>query len=45
MSDYILRNIDPATWDKFKSRAQKDGHSLRWVIVELIKRYIRDGLS
>lgn len=42
--NYLLRNIDPLLWAKFKARAAKDGHPLRWVILHLIDRYISKGL-
>lgn len=44
MPDYILRNIDPKLWAQFKERAESEGRSLRWIILELIRRYIKDGL-
>lgn len=42
--DYILRNIDPSLWKKFKARAASEGRSLRWLLIELIKKYILNGL-
>jgi hypothetical protein len=44
MTSYVLRDIEPTLWKKFKQRASAEGHSLRWVIVSLIKKYITDGL-
>lgn len=44
MPDYILRNIDPKLWKQFKVRADSEGRSLRWLILELIRRYVKDGL-
>jgi hypothetical protein len=44
MTSYVLRGIEPALWKQFKKRASSEGHSLRWVIVSLIKRYISEGL-
>jgi hypothetical protein len=44
MPDYILRNIDPDLWKQFKERAESEGRSLRWVIFELIKHYIKNGI-
>jgi len=43
--DYILRNIDPSLWDRFKERAASEGRSLRWLIFELIRRYVEKGLG
>lgn len=45
MPDYILRNIDRPTWDKFKARAAREGHKLRWVLLKLIGRYVKHGLD
>lgn len=42
--NFILRSPDPSMWRKFKTRAAKEGHSLRWVILEMIRRYVEDGL-
>ena len=44
MPSYILRNLDDDFWAKFKKRAEKDGHPLRWVIVSLIEFYVRHGM-
>lgn len=43
--DYILRNIDSKLWKQFKERAAKEGRSLRWLILEFIRRYIMRGLD
>ena len=44
MGNYILRNADPELWQAFRARALAEGHSLRWLILELVKRYVREGL-
>ena len=44
MASFILRKVDDETWQQFRARAQSEGHSLRWVILELIAYYIRHGL-
>lgn len=44
MADYIIRNVDDALWRKVKARAESEGRSIRWVIVELLKRYAKDGV-
>lgn len=41
--DYILRNIEPKLWKQFKQRAASEGRPLRWVILELIKHYVKHG--
>lgn len=45
MPDYILRNIEPKLWKQFKQRAESEGRSLRWLLIELIKNYIQNGLA
>lgn len=42
--DYIIRKIDDALWRKVKARAEAEGRSIRWVIVEMLKRYVKDGV-
>ena len=44
MPSYIIRAIDPRTWELVKARAAKDGHKLRWVILRLIELYAEYGL-
>jgi len=43
MPSYIIRNIDPATWEKVKAQAAKEGHPLRWVLLRLIDAYATKG--
>lgn len=45
MPSYILRKIDDHLWRQFKDRAQSEARGLRWLILELIKRYIERGLE
>jgi plasmid stability protein len=45
MSNYILRNADPELWQAFRARALAEGHSLRWLILELVRRYVAAGLD
>jgi hypothetical protein len=45
MSSYLLRDIDPELWAKAKARAEKEGHSLRWVIFQLVAQYVKHGLA
>lgn len=44
MPSYILRNVDPELWTKVKARAEKEGHALRWVILQLLVYYAKHGL-
>lgn len=45
MASFILRNPDPDLWAQFKARAASEGRSLRWVLMELIRRYVVRGLD
>jgi hypothetical protein len=45
MASFILRNPDPELWRAFRERAQSEGRSLRWLILELIRRYVENGLT
>jgi plasmid stability protein len=45
MANYILRKVDDGLWQSFRARAATDGHSLRWLLLELIRRYAKHGLS
>ena len=45
MASYIIRKIDDDVWAKFKARAVKEGHPLRWVVLQLVYRYITKGLN
>jgi plasmid stability protein len=42
---YIIRNADPELWHAFRARAATEGHSLRWLILELVRRYVAAGLD
>jgi len=44
MASFILRKVDDELWKQFRDRAQAEGHTLRWIILELISHYIRNGL-
>lgn len=37
---YLLRGIDPALWARVKAKATAEGHSLRWVLLLLLRAYI-----
>jgi plasmid stability protein len=45
MASFILRNPDPDLWQAFKARAASEGRSLRWVLMELVRRYVERGLG
>jgi hypothetical protein len=44
MADFILRKADDSLWHQFKSRAIREGRTLRWVLLELIAYYVDHGL-
>lgn len=44
MASFAFKDVDDKLWKQFKQRAQSEGRSLRWVILELIRRYIEKGL-
>lgn len=45
MASYILRDIDPGLWDKFKARALKEGRGLKFVVLRLVELYSKHGLE
>jgi hypothetical protein len=40
--NYYLKDIDPELWRKVKSRAAAEGKSIKGVIVELLKKWLRE---
>jgi hypothetical protein len=44
MTDFLLRDIDPALWAKVKARAVEEGHTLRWVLLKLLAAYVKRGI-
>ena len=42
---YIIRNTQSELWQAFKARAAQEGRSLRWLLEELIRRYVERGLD
>ncbi len=45
MRAFLLRNIPDDIWVSVKQRAEAEGHSVRWVILQLLTRYARRGLE
>jgi hypothetical protein len=45
---YIIRNtsdgINGELWTRFRTRAHDEGHSLAWVLWQLIRLYVERGL-
>lgn len=44
MASFILRKVEDTLWARFKKRAEKDGHALRWVILALVAFYAKHGM-
>lgn len=42
---YLLRNIPDDLWIRVKRRAAKEGHPLRFILIQLLERYARSGLA
>ena len=46
---YIIRDTtkgpNAPTWEAFRARAAKEGHSLAWVLWQLIRQYVEKGLG
>lgn len=49
---YIIRDTSgtknpdqTAFWSQFQARAQREGHSLSWVLWQLIRQYVENGLG
>lgn len=43
---YIIRKTaESPLWKQFQERAKAEGHTLNWVIWELIRRYVERGLD
>ena len=38
-SVYVIKGIDPASWQRLKVRAASEGHSIKWVMTQLIQQY------
>lgn len=41
-SIYILKGIDPKLWQQFKQACTAQDHTLKWVLMSLIRAYV-DG--
>jgi hypothetical protein len=46
---YIIRNTSEGDqgllWAAFRERAKVEGHSIAWVLWQLIRRYVEKGLA
>jgi len=41
---YLLDHIPPVSWVKVKARAEREGRTVRFVILTLLNEYLRHGL-
>jgi len=41
---YLLERLPPQMWADVKTRAAKEGHALRWIILKLLDYYAKHGL-
>jgi hypothetical protein len=41
---YLLRQIPDDLWVLVKRRAAVEGHSLRFIVLQLLEAYVRSGL-
>jgi len=39
---FIIRDCDPSLWKKFKAKTKAKGHTLRWVLLDMIRRYVEE---
>ncbi len=44
LTSFILRDIDAKLWKGVKARAGKEGHSLRWVLLALLRAYVEGSV-
>lgn len=44
MANYILRQVDDELWKQFRERATTEGYTLKWLLMELVKSYVKYGL-
>lgn len=45
MATYILRDLDPVLWKRFKARANLDGWHLRSLFLQLLEDYARGAIQ
>jgi hypothetical protein len=42
---YLLRDVSVALWAKVKARATSEGRKIRFVIIKMLERYVRQGIE
>ncbi len=38
---YMLERIDPELWDAVKAKAEQEGHTVRWVLLQLLEEWVK----
>lgn len=41
---YLLRDVPDGLWNRVKDRAAKEGHTVKYIVIELLRRYVAQGL-
>jgi hypothetical protein len=42
---YLLKRIPPDLWADVKARAESEGRNVRFVILAMLKHYVKHGLK
>ncbi len=37
---YVIRDCDLALWKRFRAKAKRDGRSIKWLLLDMIRRYV-----
>lgn len=45
MADYLLKNIDDATYALAQARAEREGATIRYVLLRMLEHYVAHGLT
>jgi hypothetical protein len=38
---YLLERIDPELWEAVKAKAEREGHTVRWVLLMLLAEWVK----
>ena len=42
--DFLIREVSLEVMEAFRAKAESEGRIMRWVAIEMIKKYVREGL-
>jgi hypothetical protein len=45
VADFILRNVDPELWRRFKAAAALDGRTMREILIDFVERFVAEKLG